>query len=107
MLLLIVVFRIVHNSKFFSSKNKFIFAPFLYDKLLHFVYCLFMKMNRTDTVIIEFMGQFIELPMLKDPKRDFSPRTIHDGIAFTQQCMDDEWERWERSATLEWDRRLD
>jgi hypothetical protein len=51
-------------------------------------------------VKILFKGEWIEFN-IPETKPKFNPqRLYHDGIAFQQSFMDDEWERWERDATV-------
>jgi hypothetical protein len=61
--------------------------------------------TKDETIQILWMGQTIELPKPNKVKELASRRPYHDGMAYYQQCMDEEWERWEKDSLLEGERK--
>jgi hypothetical protein len=57
--------------------------------------------TKKETLKIPWEGGFIEFPKPEEPKTWKAKRPYHDGIAYTQSCLDDEWERWEKRSLFD------
>jgi len=62
---------------------------------------LFVMKTNENKLKIPWNGGFLEFPKPGKPDTLKAKRPYHDGIAYYQSCLDDEWERWEKRSLVQ------